>query len=107
MPTNNNPQEISAEMQSPEALAKAIQEYRMSPNFPKRILNEYESLCLTASGKRGLTAYQVVEIICKDNPALLQEKELVEILKAWDTDRKDLKEYRRRERMANKDLGKE
>ena len=97
MPTNN-----IKEILPIEQITKAIQEYRISPNFPKRILNEYENVCLTASGKRGLSAYQVAEIICKDKPALLREKEVVEILKAWNTDRKDIKECRRRARMAKK-----
>lgn len=106
MPTYNNAQEISPERPTIEQIAKAIQEYHMSPDYPKRILNEYENLCLTASGKKGLSAYEVAEIICRDKPELLQEKELVEILKAWNTDRKDLKEYRRRERMQKKDHSK-
>jgi RNA-binding protein YhbY len=72
------------------------------PTFTKTILTEYENICYTAAGKRGLTANQVAEIICKGNPKLLQEKELIEILKAWNTDRNDLKDYRKRERLANK-----
>lgn len=70
--------------------------------FNKTVMTKYEGLCHTAAGKRGLTAHQVADIICQDNPELLKIKELIEVLKAWDTDRNDLKNYRKRERMAKK-----
>jgi hypothetical protein len=68
----------------------------------KHILNEFEQVNHTAAGKRGLTAQQVATIICRENPQLLNMAELKEIIVAWNTDRRDLKEYRRRERMAKK-----
>jgi hypothetical protein len=68
----------------------------------KHILNEFEQVNHTAAGKRGLTAHQVATIICRENSQLLEIIELKEIILAWNTDRQNLKEYRRRERMAKK-----
>ena len=68
-------------------------------HIPKRILTQYEQLNESAARKKGLTAKEVITIICRENPQLLEEKELTEIIRLWHTDRQDLKEYRRRERM--------
>ena len=66
----------------------------------KRILTKYEQVNESAARKKGLTAQEVANIIFRENPQLLQEIEVIEVIRAWNTDRKDLKEYRRRERMS-------
>ena len=68
-------------------------------HITKRILTKYEQLNESAARKKGLTAKEVITVICRENPQLLEEKELIEIIRLWHTDRQDLKEYRRRERM--------
>jgi hypothetical protein len=79
-----------------------VEALRNAARLHKHILNEFEQVNHTAAGKRGLTAQQVATIICRENPQLLEMVELKEIIVAWNTDRQDLKEYRRRERMAKK-----
>ena len=68
-------------------------------HIPKRILTKYEQTNESAARKKGLTAQEVVAVICRENPQLLEQKELIEIIRLWHTDRQDLKEYRRRERL--------
>ena len=68
-------------------------------HIPKRILTKYEQVNESATRKKGLTAQEVITVICRENPQLLEQKELIEIIRLWHTDRQDLKEYRRRERM--------
>jgi hypothetical protein len=79
-----------------------IVELRKAVSLHKHILNKFEQINHTAAGKRGLTAEQVATIICRENPQLLEIIEIKEIIVAWNTDRRDLKEYRRRELMAKK-----
>lgn len=79
-----------------------VEKLRKAVSLHKHILNKFEQINHTAAGKRGLTAEQVATIICRENPQLLEMVEIKEIIVAWNTDRQDLKEYRRRERMAKK-----
>jgi hypothetical protein len=79
-----------------------IEKLHKAVSLHKHILSKFEQVNHTAAGKRGLTAEQVATIICRENPQLLEIIEIKEIIVAWNTDRKDLKEYRRRERMAKK-----
>ena len=79
-----------------------VEKLRKAVSLYKHILNKFEQINHTAAGKRGLTAEQVATIICRENPQLLEMVEIKEIIVAWNTDRQDLKEYRRRERMAKK-----
>ena len=79
-----------------------VEKLRKAVSLPKHILNKFEQINHTTAGKRGLTAEQVTTIICRENPQLLEMVEIKEIIVAWNTDRQDLKEYRRRERMAKK-----
>jgi hypothetical protein len=80
-----------------------LEELRKSASLHKHILNQFEQVNHTAAGKRGLTAEQVATIICREKPQLLEIIEIKEIIVAWNTDRRDLKEYRRRERMVRKE----
>ncbi len=73
-----------------------------SPNFPKKILTKDECINETAARKKGFTAQQVADVICRDNPSLLDIKEIQEIITHWHTDRRELKGYRKRERMEKK-----
>jgi hypothetical protein len=82
-----------------------IEKLHKALSLHKHILNKFEQVNYTAAGKRGLTAQQVATIICRENPQLLEIVEMKEIILAWNTDRQDLKEYRRRERMAKKGNG--
>ncbi len=79
-----------------------VEKLRKAVGLHKHILTKFEQINHTATGKRGLTAEQVATIICRENPQLLEMVEIKEIIVAWNTDRRDLKEYRRRERMAKK-----
>jgi hypothetical protein len=79
-----------------------VEKLHKAVSLHKHILNKFEQINHTAAGKRGLTAEQVATIICRENPQLLEMVEIKEIIVAWNTDRRDLKEYRRRERMAKK-----
>lgn len=79
-----------------------VEELRKAAGLHKHILNEFEQVNHTAAGKRGFTAKEVATIICRENPQLLEIIEIKEMITAWNTDRQDLKEYRRRERMARK-----
>jgi hypothetical protein len=79
-----------------------VEKLHKAVSLHKHILNKFEQVNYTAAGKRGLTAEQVATIICRENPQLLEMIEIKEIIVAWNTDRRDLKEYRRRERMAKK-----
>ncbi len=81
-----------------------VEKLREAVRQHKHILNEFEQINHTAAGKRGLTAEQVATIICRENPQLLEIIEVKELIVAWNIDRRDLKEYRRRERMAKKML---
>lgn len=79
-----------------------VEKLHKAVSLHKHILNKFEQINHTAAGKRGLTAEQVATIICRENPQLLEMVEIKEIIVAWNTDRRDLKEYRRRERMAKR-----
>jgi hypothetical protein len=79
-----------------------VEKLHKTVSLHKHILNKFEQINYTVAGKRGLTAEQVATTICRENPQLLEMVEIKEIIVAWNTDRKDLKEYRRRERMAKK-----
>ena len=68
-------------------------------HIPKRILTKYEQMNESTARKKGLTAQEVITVICRENPQLLEQKELIEIIRLWHKDRQDLKEYRRRERL--------
>ena len=82
-----------------------VEKLRQAVSLHKHILNKFEQVNHTATGKRGLKAEQVATIICRENPQLLEMVEIKEIIVAWNTDRQDLKEYRQRERMAKKGNG--
>jgi hypothetical protein len=74
-----------------------------SPDFPKKILTKDECINESAARKKGFTAQQVADVICRDNPSLLEIKEVQEMITYWHTDRKELKFYRKRERMGKTD----
>ena len=71
-----------------------------SPNFPKKILTKEECINESAARKKGFTAQQVADVICRNNPSLLETKEVQEMITHWHTDRRELKSYRKRERMS-------
>jgi hypothetical protein len=85
-------------------IMKGIDVY--SPDFSKKIFTKDECVNESAARKKGFTAQQVADIICRDNPSLLERKEIQEMITYWNTDRKELKDYRRRERIVKKEPNK-